>query len=75
MHKITTEQDHEDRLRRLELLYEELDSRLKYHSENHYPTPSASPRMIFCCEWIREIPKIPKSWKYCPNCGGSICYA
>ena len=26
----------------------------------------------YCCDWLREIPRIPKPWKYCPNCGGYI---
>ena len=67
MPTITTDQDHEVRLKRLELKYEELDGRLKYHSVNHYPTSSdrqraawlstTSPLNVtipFCCSWLRD---------------------
>ena len=77
MPTITTDQDHEVRLKRLELKYEELDGRLKYHSVNHYPTSSDRPGRIFCCEWMRRHciggqATPPLEWKYCPKCGRKL---
>ena len=77
MKTITTDQDHEVRLKRLELKYEELDGRLKYHSVNHYPTSSDRPGRIFCCEWMRRHciggqATPPLEWKYCPKCGRKL---